>query len=161
MAVMTVQAQTICGTWRTMQPVVSTDDEDGSFSAESYTFTFNEDGTYSMVNEITESTEPAPTMALEIACSVELRGTYVLDGDQLTLTPNIDTYTADVLSVSINGKVSEDPNMINNIKSMLNSPMAKAELAADDNYTIRLVDPMLEMAQDDETLTLMRFSTIK
>lgn len=86
MAVMTVQAQSICGTWRTMQPVVSTQ-EDGSFSAESYTFTFNEDGTYNMVNESTESTEPAPTMALEIACSIDLSGTYTLDGDQLKLTP--------------------------------------------------------------------------
>ena len=160
MAVMTVQAQTICGTWRTMQPVVSTQ-EDGSFTAESYTFTFNEDGTFNLVTEVTESTEPAPTMALEIACSLDVSGTYTLDGDQLTLNPNVDTYKAEVLSVSMNGKVSEDPTVIKNIESMLNSPMVKAEVGEVDNYTIKLADPMLELAQDDETLTLMRFSTIK
>ena len=160
MAVMTVQAQSICGTWRTMQPVVSTE-EDGSFTAESYTFTFNEDGTYNMVNESTESTEPAPTMALEIACSIDLSGTYTLDGDQLKLSPNADTFKADVLSMSVNGHVSTDASQINTIKQMLNSPMAKAEIVKEETYTVKVADQMLEMTQDGETMQLMRFSTIK
>lgn len=159
MAVMTVQAQSICGTWRTMQPVVVTE-EDGSFTAQSFTYTFNEDGTFNLVNELTEASQPAPTMALEIACSLDLSGTYTLDGDQLTLTPNIDTYKADVLSVSMNGKVTEEPSIIDNIKSMLNSDMAKADFAEPETNTIKLVEPMLELIQDDQTLTLMRFSTI-
>ena len=92
---------------------------------------------------------------------MDVSGTYTLDGDQLTLNPNVDTYKAEVLSVSMNGKVSEDPTVIKNIESMLNSPMVKAEVGEADNYTIKLADPMLELAQDDETLTLMRFSTIK
>ena len=45
MAVMTVQAQSICGTWRMMQPVVETS-EDGSFETMTGTYTFNEDGTF-------------------------------------------------------------------------------------------------------------------
>ena len=159
MAVMTVQAQSICGTLRTKQPVVETD-EDGSFSAQSYVYTFNEDGTYNMVNEMTESTQPAPTMAREIACSIDLSGTYTLEGDQLTLTPNMDTYKADVLSVSQNGKVTEEPNMINYIKSMLNNPMVKNEMAAPQNITIKLAEPMLEMTEEGETISLMRLSTI-
>ena len=159
MAVMTVQAQSICGTWRTMQPVVETD-EDGSFTAQSYTYTFNEDGTFNLVNELTESSQPAPTMALEIACSIDLSGTYTLDGDQLTLTPDISTYKADVLSVSMNGKVTEEPSVINNIKSMLNSPMAKSEISKPETNTIRLADPILEMINEDAALTLTRFATI-
>ena len=159
MAVMTVQAQSICGTWRTMQPVVETD-EDGSFSAQSYTYTFNEDGTYNMVNELTESSQPAPTMALEIACSIELNGTYTLNDNQLTLTPDINTYKAEVLSVSMNGKVTEEPMVVNNIKSMLNNPMVKNEMAAPQNLTIKLAEPMLEMTDEEETISLMRLSTI-
>ena len=159
MAVMTVQAQSICGTWRTMQPVVETD-EDGSFSAQSYTYTFNEDGTFNLVNELTESSQPAPTMALEIACSIELNGTYTLEGDQLTLTPDINTYKAEVLSVSMNGKVTEEPMVVNNIKSMLNNPMVKNEISHPETKTIKLAEPMLEMTQDGEAISLMRLSTI-
>ena len=159
MAVMIVQAQSICGTWRTMQPVVNTEEYVSlSFN---YTFTFNEDDTFNTVAEMTVSMELEPTKALEIACSMDVSGTYTLDGDQLMLKPNVDTYKAEVLSVSMNGKVSEDPTVIKNIESMLNSPMVKAEVGEADNYTIKLAGPMLELAQDDETLTLMRFSTIK
>lgn len=161
MAVMTVQAQSICGTWRTIQAVVATQ-ADNSFSVDSFTFTFNEDGTYNMVNETTESTEPAPTMAMEIALSFDLSGTYTLDGDQLTMTPNIDTYKADVLSISVNGRVSNDPNQINTLKQLVNSPSAKAEFDVKETYTIKVADQMLEMTQEGwGTMQLMRFSTIK
>ena len=77
MSVMTVQAQSICATWRTMQPVVITD-ADGSFSAQNVTYTFYEDGTYSFADELTQATQPAKTMALEVATNIELKGTYKL-----------------------------------------------------------------------------------
>ena len=102
MAVMTVQAQSLCATWRSMQPVVETD-ADGSLQIQNLTYTFNEDGTYSFVDELTLSTEPAPTMALEIATSIEVKGAYTLEGDKLTMTPNLDTYKAEILSISMNG----------------------------------------------------------
>ena len=70
-----------------MQPVVITD-ADGSFSAQNVTYTFYEDGTYSFADELTQATQPAKTMALEVATNIELKGTYKLEGDQLTLTPN-------------------------------------------------------------------------
>ena len=101
MAVMTVQAQSICGSWRTVQPVIETE-EDGSLVIQNFTYTFNEDGTYLMNDEITLSSEPAPTMALEIAVSIDVRGTYALDGDKLTVTPNEDSYKYTLLSISMN-----------------------------------------------------------
>ena len=66
MSVMTVQAQSLCATWRSMQPDIETA-EDGSFSVQNLTYTFNEDGTYTFVDELTLSTQPSQTMALEIA----------------------------------------------------------------------------------------------
>ena len=160
MAVMTVQAQSICGTWRTMQPVVETE-EDGSFSAQTFTYTFNEDGTFYFVNELTEASEPAPTMALEIATTIEYKGTYTLEGDKLVLTPNIDTYKAEVLSVSMNGKVADNPMVKSQVTSMLNSNEFKAQFAAPETNTVNVGESMLEMNDGEHTLNLMRFATIQ
>lgn len=159
MAVMTVQAQSLCATWRSMQPIVETA-EDGSFSAQNLTYTFNEDGTYYFVDELTESSEPAPTMALEIAMTIEVRGTYTLEGDQLKLTPNADSVKADLLSVSENGKVSTNPMITGGIKQMLNSADFKAQFAEPETMTVKVGESSLEMTQDDQTLNFVRFATI-
>ena len=160
MAVMTVQAQSICATWRSMQPIVETD-EDGSLQIQNLTYTFNEDGTYSFVDELTLSTEPAPTMALEIATSIELKGTYTLENDQLTLTPDMDTYKADVLSMSMNGKVADNPMVTSQIKSMLKSNEFKAQFGEVDIETVKVGDASLEMTDGDQTLNFVRFATIQ
>ena len=160
MSVITVQAQSICATWRSMQPVVSTED-DGSFSAQNLTYTFNEDGSYTFVDELTESSEPAPTMAMEIAMSIEIKGTYTLEGDKLTMTPNLDTYKAELLSMSMNGKVTNNPLATSQIKQMLNSADFKAQFAETDTYTVKVGDSSLEMTDDEETLTFVRFATIQ
>ena len=160
-SVMTVQAQSICASWRTMQPIVETE-EDGSFTAQSLLYTFNQDGTYSYTNELTMSTEPAPTMALEIALSIELKGTYTLEGEQMTLTPNMDTFNADLLSVSVNGHVSEDPAMKANIKSMLLGNEFKAQFTEVKQYTnVKVGDQMLQMSNDGQELMFVRFATIQ
>lgn len=160
MTVMTVQAQSICATWRSMQPVVSTE-EDGSFSAQNLTYTFNEDGTYTFVDELTESSEPAPTMAMEIAMSIEMKGTYTLEGDKLTLTPNIDTYKAELLSMSMNGKVTNNPLATSQIKQMLNSADFKAQFNEPETFTITVTDSSLEMNDGETPLTFVRFATIQ
>ena len=128
MSVMTVQAQSICATWRTMQPVVITD-ADGSFSAQNVTYTFYEDGTYSFADELTQATQPAKTMALEVATNIELKGTYKLEGDQLTLTPNMDTYKTELLNISMNGHVTDDANIKAQVTQMLNSDEFKSQFA--------------------------------
>jgi hypothetical protein len=159
MAVMTVQAQSICGSWRTMQPVVS-NQPDGTLLIQSYTFTFNEDGTYSMDDEFTLSTEPAPTMALEVATNVSLKGTYTLEGDKLIVKPNGDTYKYEILSISMNGKVTDNPMVKSQIGSILDSNDFKAGLIAETENTVKVSDSSLEMTSDGETLSLVRFSTI-
>ena len=160
MAVMTVQAQSICATWRTMQPVIETE-EDGTLIIQSYTYTFNEDGTYSMDDEFTMSTEPAPTMALEIANNISLKGTYTLEGDKLTLTPNIDTYQYEILSLSMNGQVTDNPMVKNQVNAILNSNETKSEFGKVEEITVKVGDASLEMTKEGETLNFVRFSTIK
>ena len=160
MAVMTVQAQSICATWRMMQPVVETA-EDGSFQASTATYTFNEDGTYHVALEITESSEPAPTMAMEIAMNIELKGAYTLEGDKLTMTPNVDTYKADILSVSMNGQVANNPMVKSQIKQMLNSDEFKAQFGEVDTETVKVGENTLEMNDGEKTLTFTRFATIQ
>jgi hypothetical protein len=160
MSVMTVQAQSICATWRTMQPVVITD-ADGSFSAQNVTYTFYEDGTYSFADELTQATQPAKTMALEVATNIELKGTYKLEGDQLTLTPNMDTYKTELLNISMNGHVTEDANIKAQVTQMLNSDEFKSQFAEVQTNTVKVGDSMLEMKVGDQTLTFVRFATIR
>ena len=159
MTVMTVQAQSICGTWRMMQPVVETS-EDGSFEAMTGTYTFNEDGTFHYALELTESSEPAPTMALEVATVIELKGTYALEGDKLTLTPNLDTYKAEIMSISMNGKVGDNPMLKSQINGMLNSADFKAQFGAVESNTVKVGASSLEMNDGEHTLNFVRFATI-
>ena len=159
MAVMTVQAQTICGTWRTVQPVVETD-EDGSLEIQNLTFTFNEDGTYSFNDELTISSEPAPTMALEIATSIDIKGTYTLEGDKLTLTPDANTYKYEILSISMNGQVSNNPMVKSQVKSIFKSPEFKEQFAAPEEDTVQVGESTLDMTNDGTTLNFVRFATI-
>ena len=159
MAVMTVQAQSICGTWRSVQPIVSTQ-EAGSLSIKNWTFTFNEDGTFSTVIEVAMSIEPEPMVALDITFSLDVSGTYTLDGDQLTSTPNHDTYKLEVQSASMNGVVIEDPSVIKNLESVLNGPSFKVNLFSMTS-TVKVTDQMIEVIQNGKTMQLMRLSTIK
>lgn len=160
MSIMTVQAQSLCATWRSLQPLIETA-EDGSFQAQNLTYTFNEDGTYSFVDELTISTEPAPTMALEIATSIEVKGTYTLEGDQLTLTPNMDTYKADLISVSMNGQVANNPMVKAQVKSMLSDPSFKEQFSKVENVTVKVGESSLEMTDGEQTLNFARFATIQ
>lgn len=161
MTVMSVQAQSICGTWRTVQPVVETDEEDGSVYIQNILYTFNEDGTYTMVDELTITSEPAPTMALEIATSIDLKGSYTLEGDKLTLTPDKTTYNAEILSISMNGTVANNPMVSSQIKGLLNSEDFKSQMAAVETNTIKVTDSSLEMNNGEQTLNFVRFATIK
>ena len=160
MAVMTVQAQSICGSWRSVQPVVETE-EDGSLIIQNYTYTFNEDGTYSMTDEITLSSEPAPTMAIEIAVSVDVRGAYALDGDKLTITPNEDSYKYTVLSISMNGQVANNPMIKSQMNSIFSSAEFKEEFLQTVEYSAKVADSSLELTNEDKTLNFTRFATIK
>lgn len=160
LAVMSVQAQSICATWRSMQPVVLTD-EDGSFSAQNVTYTFYEDGTFSFVDELTQSTQPAKTMALEIATNIELRGTYTYDGKQVVLTPNMDTYQTELVNISVNGHVTEDANVKAQVLEMLNDDEFKAQFAEVQTKDVKVGDAMLEMTVDGQTINFVRFATIR
>ena len=160
LAVMSVQAQSICATWRSMQPVVITDD-DGTFSAQNVTYTFYEDGTFSFVDELTQSTQPAKTMALEIATNIELKGTYTYDGKQVVLTPNMDTYQTELLNISVNGHVTDDPNVKAQVLEMLNAEEFKSQFAEVQTNDVKVGDAMLEMSVGGQTINFVRFATIR
>jgi hypothetical protein len=123
--------------------------------------TFNEDGTYSFVDELTLSTEPAPTMALEIATSIEVKGAYTLEGDKLTLTPNLDTYKSEILSISMNGKVADNPMIKSQVGSMLKSADFKAQFGNAETLTVTIGDAALEMNDGEKSFNFVRFATIQ
>ncbi len=160
MSVMTVQAQSLCATWRSMQPDIETA-EDGSFSAQNLTYTFNEDGTYTFVDELTLSTQPSQTMALEIATIIEVKGTYKLEDTKLTLTPNMDTYKTELLNISMNGHVTDDPMMKANVEAMINNQDFKEQFAEVQEYTVNVGDAMMEMNDGESVANFVRFATIK
>ena len=160
MAVMTVQAQSICTTWRTLQPVVETD-QDGSFTAQSYTYTFNADGTYFLVDELTLATQPEQTMEQEVATNIVINGTYTLDGDRLTLTPDMKTYKTDLLNISINGRVVNNAKVKKSVNSMINGSNFKSKFSGSKSYTVNVGDASLQMNDGKQTLNYMRMATIK
>ena len=160
MAVVSVQAQSICSTWRSVQPVVNTAADD-SFTASCYTYTFNADGTYYEVIEQTVSSEPAQTMALEVATILEIKGTYTLDGDKLTLTPNKNTYKSDVLSISKNGRVTNDANIKSRVKKQINDSDLKSQLNAKKTMTVEVGQASLVMNDGKGKAIYARLAPIK
>ena len=159
MAVMTVQAQSICGTWRTVQPIVE-NGANGTFTAQHLTYTFNPDGTFSLYDEFTQGSKPSQTMALEVASLIELRGSYTLVGDQLILNPNMETYNTEVLNVSQNGKVTNNAKVKANSNAKINSKEFKARFDKVIKKTVK-VGSMLEMTENGKTETYVPFVTLK
>ncbi len=161
MAVMTAQAQSINSTWRSMQPVVSTAADD-SFTAASYTYTFFSDGTYSEIVEQTIASEPAQTMALEVATILEVKGTYSLSGDQLTLTPNKNSFKSDVLSISKNGRVINDSKIKSRAQKQVNDSEVKTQMLNKQTCTVNIGESSLEMkGSKGNKVNFVRFATIK
>ena len=159
MAVMTVQAQ-ICGTWRTVQPIVE-NAANGGFTAQHLTYTFNPDGTFILFDEYTQATKPASTMAQEVASVIELKGAYTLVGDRLILNPNMETYSTEVLNVSQNGKVTNNAKVKANAKAKMNSREFKARFDKMLDNTVSVNGATLDMKQDGKTLNFVRLTTIK
>lgn len=160
MAVMTVQAQSICSSWRSMQPAVESA-ADGSFTVQHFTYTFNEDGTYSLVDELTVSSEPARTMALEVATNVTIKGTYKLDGDKLTLTPNKKTYKTELISISKNGRVTSDAKAKSNVNAMINDYEFRSQFTEVETIPVKIGEYLLEMNKGGQTVNFARLATIK
>ena len=124
-------------------------------------YTFNEDGTYTCADEFTISTEPAPTMALEVATNIEIKGAYTLEGNKLTMTPDVNTYKAELLSISMNGQVTDNPMVRSNIMSMLNAADFKAQFGEVENYTVNVGEALLEMNDGETATNYARISTMK
>lgn len=158
MSVMTVQAQSICATWRNIQPEVNTAADD-SFTAAIDTYTFYENGTYSQATEYTMATEPAQTMALETASVLEIKGTYALNGDQLTLTPNKNSYKTEVISISRNGRVINNAKIKANAKRTIDGEKVKSRLTQKKTFTINVGNAVMEMKEGGKTNNYARLAT--
>ena len=148
MACITIQAQSICGTWRTVQA--------SGYDSMRITYTFKEDGTGLFSVEADKKEKLLSAQEIEIVSKHEIKGTYTLDGDQLTFTPNVDTYTADT-SITIDGKRSFDPNIKSRIRELVNSPVLKAHFVNVDTFTvIELSDTKLVIKDGEEILEYAR-----
>ena len=160
MAVMTVQAQSICGTWRTVQPIVE-NGANGSFTAQHLTYTFNPDGTFSLYDEFTQATKPSQTMAQEVAAVIQLKGSYTLVGNKLILNPNMETYETELLNVSENGRVTNNARVKANVRNKINSNDFKARFNKMQEKTVGVDKATLDMTQDGKTINFVRLTTIK
>ena len=160
MAVMTVQAQSICGTWRTVQPIVE-NGANGAFTAQHLIYTFNPDGTFTLFDEYTQATKPSRTMVLEVAAVIELKGSYSLVGDQLMLNPSMETYETELLSVSQNGRVTNNAKIMSNTRAKLNSNDFKSRFSKFEKNNVKLNGATLEMTHDGKTVNFERLVTIK
>lgn len=144
MACITIQAQSICGTWRTVQA--------SGYDSMRITYTFKEDGTGLFSVEADKKEKLLSAQEIEIVSKHEIEGTYSLDGDQLTFTPNADTYKADVISITIDGKRSFDPNIKSRIKELVNRPELKAHFVNVDTFTVIELSDTKLMIKDGEEI---------
>ena len=160
MAVMSLQAQSIVGTWRTVQPIVE-NGANGSFTAQHLTYTFNSDGTFTFYDEYTQATKPSQTMVEEVASVIELKGSYSLVGDKLILNPSMDTYSTELLNVSQNGRVTNDAKVKARTNAKINSNEFKARFSKFQERTVNVDNGMLVMTQDGKTINFVRLATIK
>lgn len=165
MAVMTVQAQSICGSWQSMQPEVK--DLNESYLLLNYIYTFNDDGTFSSVADITYSTKPEQTKEMEMAMSGNVVGTYTLKDNKLTMRFKSNSLQLDVISLSMNGKVVDDPDLLSKIKERIGTVARTkaAESFKDDVYTVKFDSngSMLELTdkKGSKTERYMRITTLK
>ena len=144
MACITIQAQSICGTWRTVQA--------SGYDSMRITYTFKEDGTCHFSVEANKKEKLLSAQEIEIVSKHEIKGTYSLEGDQLTFTPNAETYKADVISITIDGKRSFDPNIKSRIKELVNRPELKAHFVNVDTFTVIELSDTKLMIKDGEEI---------
>ena len=165
LAVMTVQAQSISGSWQSMQPEIK--NEGDNYVMISYINTYNEDGTFVSDCDVTLSSKPAQTKEMEAALTGSVTGTYTLNGDKMEMFYNVNTLKVEFVSLSENGKVLDDPNVLSVINENI-SKEAKAKVAEsftnDEAFTYKITanGSMLELTgKDGKTERLMRISDVK
>ena len=165
MAVMTVQAQSICGSWQLMQPEIK--DEGDNHTMITYINTYHEDGTFISDCDVTLSSKPAQTKEMEAALVGHISGTYTLKGDKLEMLYNQKSFKVELVSLSENGKVLDDPKALSIINERI-SKEAKAKIAdsfnKDTTYTVNVTanGTILELTDEKGQVDkLMRIADIK
>jgi hypothetical protein len=164
LVVMTVQAQSVCGSWQSMQPEIK--NEGDNYAMISYIDTYNEDGTFVSDCDVTLSSKPAQTKEMEAAFTGSITGTYTLNGDKMEMFYNVNTLKVELVSLSENGKVLDDPEKLSIIKERISKEF-KAKAAAsitNESYTYKITanGSMLELTgKDGKTDRLMRISDVK
>lgn len=162
MAVMTVQAQSICGSWQSMKPEVK-DTEQGK-TLVSTNYTFNEDGTFASNADITFS-DAKSKQDKGFALKASVIGVYTLKGNKLTLCFNGSSLKMDDIRLYVDGETIDDPEFLKMVKDRLGNE-AKAKIAeelTDSHYTIKFSanGSMLELTdtKDGKTERMMRMTT--
>ena len=166
MAVMTVQAQSVCGSWQSMQPEIK-DGNNGTYSTFTDTYTFNEDGTFAAAADITYSTKLSQTKEREVALVANINGTYTQTGDKIVLKSDFKTLNLELISISENGKVIDAPELKVGFNDAFNNDETKAKAAKgfkNDTYTVKLSadGSMLELTDaKGNAEKLIRIATVK
>ena len=166
LAVMTVQAQSVCGSWQSIQPEVK-NGNNGTYSTFTDTYTFNEDGTFAAAADITYSTKPSQTKEREVALVANIKGTYTQEGNKLMLKVDFNSLKLELISISENGKVVDAPELKAGINDAFNNEETKSKAAKgfkNDTYTVKLSadGSMLELTDaKGNAENLIRIATLK
>ena len=152
LAVITVQAQSICGTWKNTEP-----DKlsllDDSYKLTNCINTFNADGTFTSAADVTVSHKVEKGQTLDIALFMTFQGTYSLQGDKMLQEVNFNSMNIDVRSISENGKVINSPELYSKANTLFKEK-SKTYLKTlkkgnkNSTYTVKLNDPKLELTDD-------------
>ena len=161
MAVMTIQAQTIYGTWQGMKPeVLKVENGDGLISAK---YTFKQDGTVVSNVDITYADKSEPKKDREMALKGSVKGTYTLKGNKLSMFFNANSLNLEITKISQNGVELELPaGAITTLNEKINNEVKikAADLMKDQIYTVKFDanGSMLELTdtKDGETDRYMR-----
>ena len=163
MAVMTVQAQTIYGSWQNMESEV-TSQKNGSYTIFSGIYTFNDDGTFATAADYTLSTKPARTKAREAAYAAYVKGTYRIEDEKVVMNYDLNSMRVELVSVSENGRVVSSPGKrtpysIDEVKSKLAQVFKNKTVVAQfnvDGTMLQLTD-----MNDGKMESLIRIVTLK
>ena len=167
LAVMTVSAQTLGGSWQSIEPEVK-NLKNGTHTIFAGTYTFNEDGTFASAADYTVSTKPRQTKEMEAAFVATIKGTYKFDGDKLVLNYDAKSLKLDMVSMSVNGKVVNSSDMKARFNRTYNIEDVKASAAKEFKNNTYIVQPnvdgsMLQLTDvnDGKIQMLMRIVTLK
>ena len=146
MTILTTQAQSICGAWRSMERYELPTGQEMASLKGVVNYIFNQDNSYYCIMEVLLVTQEEAVT--EMVFNIGVKGSYVLDGDQLTLTTDKNSFSVDLINISNElGNVPVIPNIKKEIENHWREQLRGYLVKAQDTetYTVKCNDSSLAM----------------